>query len=186
MNKNLNVPNVLSVVRLLLVGVFVYVFFAVSPRVSGFVAVAAALTDIVDGFVARRFHMVTNLGKIIDPLADKMIQAAICLCIGIRYRIPILPVLFVLKELAMIVGSFIILRSGKMIPGAQWYGKLATVVFFACTLAILFFCEESDFWPVVILLLVAAAFMVLSFVNYSRVFLRLNRKTGHAPERDEE
>lgn len=185
MNKKMTIPNVLSCVRLVLVAVFVYTFFKVSHVAAGVVALVASGTDVLDGWIARRYHMTSNLGQILDPLADKLLQAAVCMCIGYSYRLVLIPLLFLAKEFCMLLGGFLLLRAGKVIPPSRWYGKLGTVCFFASSLAVLFFCKPK---PVgidllVVLLLGGAAMVMLgAFCGYIKVYFKLNRSRSEADD----
>lgn len=174
MERKLTVPNILSMIRLALVGVFVAVFFKVSYAAAGIVALVASLTDILDGYIARKYNLVTNLGQVIDPLADKLLQAAVCICIGYAYGLVIIPLVFLAKEFCMLLGGFLILRAGKVVPPSRWYGKLGTLCFFVCTLSVLFFCTPENPLPAIILLLVAATVMLVAFCGYIKVYFDLN------------
>ena len=172
----MNIPNSLSILRLIMVPFFVLAFFILSPQIAGIILIASILTDVLDGYIARKYDMVTDLGMILDPLADKLMQATVCLCIGISYKIFWLPVLFVAKELFMMIGAYVVIRSGRKVVPSKWYGKLAAVVFFAVTSAIIFFLHPpKDQNTVIDLLIVAALFMFFAFVMYIPIFLRINK-----------
>ena len=84
-----NIPNILSIIRILLIFVFVYTFFALDNLyVALIVFLVAGATDVVDGFLARRYNWITTLGKILDPVADKMMQFAALICLLIKGLIP--------------------------------------------------------------------------------------------------
>ncbi len=175
MKKQFSIPNVLSVIRLIFVGLFVAAFFKYDSMMpAGIIALIAALTDVADGYIARKFNMITDLGMILDPLADKLIQAAICMCIGYKYNLIIIPFIFILKETLMIIGGMYIIKSGKKVPPSRWYGKLASLVFFTITIAIMVF----DYWikkaTAIILLLIAAVFMLFALALYIIRFFKIN------------
>lgn len=169
----MNIPNSLSILRLIMIPFFALVFFIVSPQVAGIILIASISTDILDGYIARKYNMITYLGMILDPLADKLMQATVCLCIGIRYKIFWIPVIFVAKELFMMIGAYIVMRSGRRVVPSKWYGKLAAIVFFAATTWILFFLPTFE--NTIILLLIAAFFMFFAFVMYIPIFMRINK-----------
>ena len=88
---NIPIPNILSIIRLALVPAFVVVFFSESPNAqlyAGLIFILASLTDALDGFIARRFNMVTRLGRILDPLADKLMTVSALLCVTVAGLIP--------------------------------------------------------------------------------------------------
>lgn len=125
----MNVPNLLSLIRLLLVPIFVAVFFSGLPY-AGLLAAAiflvAFFTDIADGYIARKYDLVTKLGRILDPLADKLMKAAAAVCLTIRGDIPLWVILILLcKELIMLIGGAVLLRATKDVPSANWFGKCA-------------------------------------------------------------
>ena len=97
------IPNILSAVRLMLVGVFVYTYFCTNKYIALAIFFLAGATDVIDGILARRFNWITNLGKILDPIADKSMQITVLICMSIDTLLPWwLPAFFVIKE----IGNF--------------------------------------------------------------------------------
>ncbi len=176
----MNVPNALSLVRLLLLPLFV-VLFLQSERhpellyASFGVLVLSGITDALDGIIARRFNQITAFGKLLDPLADKVTQMTVVVCLAIRYT-PIIPlaVICLVKEMLQGLGGLILLRGGVKPQGARWYGKVSTVVFYASMAAILLFDTMSPILRMVLILLVAIL-MVFAFVRYAIEYLRIRR-----------
>lgn len=130
--KVLTIPNLLSAFRILLTPV-IGVLYCVEgnyPLTAGVLLLSGA-TDVVDGFVARRFHMVSDLGKVLDPVADKLTQAVALGCLLTRFNALwwVLGVLAV-KELAMAVLGVLVIRHTGRVHGAAWHGKLATCVLY--------------------------------------------------------
>ena len=130
-----HIPNILSTFRLLLVFVYVAVFFWLdhpnSLQIALCIFVLAGVTDVVDGFLARRYNWISNLGKILDPLADKMMQCAALICLLIADLIPLwfaLP--FILKELLMLVGGLFMMREKNIIVVSNIVGKFAALFFY--------------------------------------------------------
>lgn len=124
------IPNILSTIRLVLVGVFVFLFAKKRYEWSMAVYLIAFSTDILDGYLARRNNWITNAGKVLDPLADKLMLFAVLCCFYSIRNIPLYVLLIVfLKDLIMIViGS--ILYSKKVVVYADWFGKIAAGLFF--------------------------------------------------------
>lgn len=173
--KIFSIPNLLSVVRIILIPVFVAFYFApVSHHgvIAALVLIASGLTDILDGIIARKCGMVTELGQILDPLADKLTQATICVCMVISYRQlwPLL-MLFIIKEALMVAGGARMMKRGLVIGSSKWFGKLATVVFYIVMISIIAFRPPFD--TVLSMMLVALGFMLFSFIMYLRIFLKL-------------
>lgn len=128
-----HIPNILSTIRLLMIPIFVVSYFKFSPLVATLIYVAAWLTDALDGYLARRNNWITDLGKFLDPLADKLMQIAAAVCFtvdNLLFLAVLIPLL--LKELAMLIGGVLIIKRNKVVAQANWYGKLATIVIFVC------------------------------------------------------
>ena len=127
------IPNVLSVIRLLLVFVFVYAFFTCeSLYVALLIFLVAGATDIIDGYLARRFNWITKLGKLLDPLADKMMQITALICLWMKHLIPgWIAVLYFLKECTLLLLGLIVIKRRDVAVVSKWYGKLAVCIFYA-------------------------------------------------------
>ncbi len=166
-NKVFTIPNILSFFRLLLIPliVWLYLFRGENLWAVG-VFFLSALTDILDGQIARHFNMVSDLGKILDPIADKLTQASMLFCVAVRcVTVRWLLGFMVVKELTQgIVGLIAVRRSGS-IPGAYWYGKLSTVFLFLVLGAHLVF-KDLPSTVCLTLALVTSAVMLLSLILY--------------------
>jgi len=180
-NKILNIPNMLSIIRMLLIPLFVYFYFEASydSRISylyaGITLVVSGLTDLVDGVVARRFNQITQLGKILDPLADKLTQLAVVICVAVKSRSNILTIvlsIFVIKEILMLIGGAIMIKKKISIRGSKWYGKVATAVFYTVMAAIAIF-DTLSLEVRVIMVSVAAVFMLFAFSQYIREYFKI-------------
>ncbi len=172
-----SLPNILTYIRILLVPVFVIVFVNAQTWVDHIWAIAiiliSAATDIIDGYIARRFDMVTDWGKVIDPVADKAMQGAMMFCIVVKFPLVlILIVLYAIKEFASLALSAYLLKKGKHIDGARWYGKLCTVVLYAVMLSLVIFPHIPE-QVVGILIGASAAFMILAFALYMNEYFKL-------------
>ena len=126
----LTIPNAMSLFRLVLVP-FIGILYT---RGDEYVAIAllalSALTDVFDGVVARKLNMVSDLGKVLDPIADKLTHFVLLLCLVTKYKSIIwILVLLVVKELLMLTFGGIVLRRTNNVHSAQWHGKMSTVVF---------------------------------------------------------
>ena len=128
-HKILTIPNVLSCFRLLLIPVIVWLYTVrENPVWTTAVLALSGLTDIADGIIARKYNMVSDFGKAFDPVADKLTQIAMLVCLVSRFRWMLLPLcVMVLKELtAGILGLLVIRRTGT-VDGSLWHGKATTV-----------------------------------------------------------
>lgn len=183
-NQNLTVPNAMSVFRILMIPVFVV--YAVQDNIPGaLVALGlSGLSDALDGFIARKFNQITELGKMLDPFADKLTQGAVAICIAIRYpSICPLLVLFVAKELTMLCGACYLLKKQKKPCAAKWYGKLSTTLFYISIALIVVldsFMHVTEPTFVIVstsALIVTAASMIYTFVRYAAIFREILRDT---------
>jgi len=132
--RNLNVPNMLTALRIILLPVYVRCYLA--GNYTGTLAVFAAVvvSDLLDGVIARRWNQITYLGKLMDPLADKLMLLTVLICFGLRGRLEWWMISLILcKETLMIVGSVFALRK-KIVVAAMWIGKAATALFASAVL----------------------------------------------------
>mgnify|MGYP001415168083 FL=1 len=179
-----SVPNILSYVRLLLIPIFTYLFIHAEDTkdyyLIGFIIFLSAVTDLLDGWFARKFNQITELGKVIDPIADKLTQAAIVVCLLFRYPYMwILFILLVVKELFMGIIGLVLLKRGKKLDGAKWFGKLSTAVFYvAMGILITFPNLPTEF--VVFLMVITGIFLTISFILYIPEYIKLYKNKEDA------
>jgi cardiolipin synthase (CMP-forming) len=184
--KALNVPNLLTILRILLIPVFVITYLVAKPGESyqnlipAGILVISGLTDMLDGNIARKFSLVTGLGRFLDPLADKLTLGAVCICLAIKYwnihpSILVIMFIFIAKEVLMSFGTLKLMESGKTITSAMWFGKLGTVVFYAVMLLVVAF-PQMPYNAVITMVSISAAFMVFAFIKYISVYKELSKK----------
>lgn len=132
-----NIPNILSTIRILLVFVFLYVFFVIGNIYFALgVFLLAGATDVIDGYLARRNGWITNLGKILDPLADKLMQCTVLASLWIKDIVPLWFVIpFFAREIFILIIGFIVIKRRSVNVVSKWYGKFAVCLFYA-TIAI--------------------------------------------------
>lgn len=124
------VPNTLTIIRFLLIPVIIFFIFSGNYILAFVFFTISGLTDIADGFIARKFNLISNFGKLMDPLADKLTQIATLASLVLTNIIPIWILLIVLlKEFIMICGASF-LYGKNVVVYSKWYGKLATVLFY--------------------------------------------------------
>lgn len=166
----LTIPNILSLFRLLLIPVYIVIYLnAEYPPdyylAAGILAVSC-LTDLIDGKIARHFNMISTIGKILDPLADKATQFTLILCLAMKHPILwYLVGLFVVKESFQLIAGGINLRKGKMLKGALLSGKICTTVLFI-SLIILVMLPGLDEMVVDLIVFIDIGFMIVSFFDY--------------------
>ena len=169
----LSIPNILCYIRFLLVIAFSYFYYQEKYEYGAAMIILGGITDCLDGQIARRCNMITELGKIIDPLADKAMQLAIVIALCSRYpQMLILFILFLLKEGFQGICCIIGLKKGKRLNGAKWYGKVATAVFYVVTVFLIAF-QELPLWIVNSCMLITLLLFVNAFILYALAFYRL-------------
>lgn len=171
-----HIPNILSGFRLLLVPFFVWQMLAGHTLVGGILLLVSGITDMLDGMLARRFGWVSDLGKVLDPAADKLTQVAAFLVMAISLRrYWVFFVVLTLKEALMAIGALYLMKKGIRLEGAHWYGKVSTVVFYAVIIVVLLF-PGLPVGVVTALLGVATAVSVIALLLYIPAFFRHREK----------
>ena len=178
------IPNILTVARFFLIPFIIY-FIVIGNYPLAFVfLIISGLTDVLDGFIARKFNFITNFGKLIDPLADKTTQIAVLLTLALKNIIPFwIIIVVVIKEAAMIAGASF-LYGKELVVSSKWFGKLATVLFYvaiASSFVIYYwnaqaampgnsvaFLPQFDLW----LYYLALAFTIFSLIMYYITFYK--------------
>lgn len=174
------IPNLLSLFRLVLIPVYAYIYLNATENyqylIAGSIMAVSCITDMVDGKIARRYNMISNLGKILDPLADKITQFTLTLCLSLKYPVlrPVL-CLFIVKEIFQAVMGIIHLRKGRMLPGALMAGKVCTTILFISLIALVLFPNMHPKF-VDAIAAVDTVFLVISFISYILAYFGKNTK----------
>ena len=176
----LTIPNMLSLFRLVLIPIYIAIYLNAQSNSDYILAAAilavSCLTDLIDGKIARHFNMISNLGKLLDPVADKATQFTSTVCLSIRYNILwYLMGLFVLKEGFQLIAGGLRLRKGRMLKGAQLTGKICTTILFI-SLILMVMIPNLGNQTVNILALIDACFMIVAFIDYIIVYFRKDSK----------
>lgn len=163
-------PNILCYIRFLLIPVFVILYIKASyPREylrAAAIVLLSGITDFLDGFIARRYDMVTDLGKVIDPLADKLTQASLIFVLIVKVKwMFLLLILFLLLQLFLLIAGIVMLKKGTKLSGAKWFGKVSTTVFYAVMLVLIAVPTLTNNIDN-ILMLVCGGFLLLSLLLY--------------------
>lgn len=175
----MNIPNLLSVLRLLLVPLFVYVFLTDGNCTqAGIILAVSGLTDCLDGYIARRWNKITNAGKILDPLADKLTQATVVFCIAYKGMalVWIAFAFIIIKELLMLFGGIKIYKNKDVVVSSHWYGKIATVVFYIGFFILVCLYETLNIYTRYAIVGVSLSISLLALVAYARHFFQLQIK----------
>lgn len=172
----LKIPNLLSFFRIYLIYPFYKHYVNATSvkdyRIAAAIVLISGLTDLLDGYIARKYDQITDLGKLLDPVADKLTQLAIAICLTATWGKPMedLLTIFIVKEISLIVCDIILLRLGEVMDGSLWYGKIATGVFYAVTF-LLIFKPDMNQRLAHALINITSAVLLLAFVMYTRWFI---------------
>ena len=174
------IPNLLSLFRLVLIPVYVYIYLNATREehywIAGGILAVSCLTDLVAGKIALHFNMISNLGKVLDPLADKMTQLAQILCLSIqRKSLRLMLALFLVKEFFQLFAMIFSLNRGQALDGALTIGKICTTVLFVCLTILVLIPDLSDTvvnWMTGI----CSVFLGISFVEYVRAYFGKHKK----------
>ena len=168
------VPNILSLFRLLLIPFYVSIYLNAVTEWAHFLAAGilgiSCLTDLLDGRIARHFNMVTNIGKVLDPLADKMTQLTLTVCLSIKFpALRSVLLLFVIKEAFQVSVACMMLNRGKVLPGSLIAGKVCTTVLFS-GLILLVLLPTPVPWVVNTIAILDVIFLSYAFISYALAF----------------
>lgn len=172
----IKIPNILCYLRILMVPLFLHIYFTADEQSDYYIAtavvMASGLTDFLDGQLARRLNMITDLGRIIDPLADKLMQFAMLAALTIKVNyMYLLVILLVVKEvLTLLTGFFVMKYAKRRLNGAKWYGKVCTAILYVVMLVLVAFPGMKQELQEV-LLLVCACGLIMAFVMYMRLYI---------------
>lgn len=175
-----SIPNIMSYFRIILIPVFSYMYLTAETGrdyiLAAAVVLLSSLTDLFDGMIARKFNMVTKLGKILDPVADKISHAALALCLAIRYPLMwALLALMAVKEGYMAIMGIKYLKKGKMMNGAMWFGKICTASLFVGLMAMFLIYNMPLVW-VNTIIIVLMIIMAITFFMYIQLYKNMKNE----------
>ena len=170
----LTIPNLLSLFRLVLIPVYIVIYLNADTNTDYYIAAGilavSCLTDLIDGKIARHFNMISNTGRILDPLADKATQFTLIVCLTIKHPILLaLVCLFVVKESFQLIAGFMILRKGKILSGALLSGKISTTVLFISLILMVMIPDIGD-TAIYVLTAIDCICLLISFIGYARLY----------------
>lgn len=162
------IPNMLSLFRISLIPVIVWMYTVKQDYwMTVFILSLSGITDIADGIIARRFNMMSDLGKVLDPIADKLTQTAMLACLVMRYDYMLIPLLFlVVKEFCTAITGYLTIKHTSTVQGADWHGKLSTIVLYLMMSAHLVWFTIPKTVSIILVGLCVVV-MLMSFVLYS-------------------
>ena len=161
------IPNILSFFRLALIPFIVWAYFLEVHLLCAGLIVLSGITDILDGYIARRFDMVSALGKALDPIADKLTLFAILIFVGIEKNILLVLLgIFIVKEILMGIEGLIIIKKTGTTYSAEWYGKITTLVMYLSMITVIVW-QNIPQIAIHIILILCSALVLFSFIMYS-------------------
>lgn len=174
------IPNLLSLFRLILIPVYVVIYINARDSNDYFLAAAilavSCLTDLIDGKIARHFNMISTVGKILDPLADKITQFTLIVCLSMKHKILwYLVGLFFVKEVFQLVAGCFNLRKGRMLKGALLSGKICTTVLFV-SLILMVLLPNMTSPAVEIIFGLDILFVLIAFCDYILAYYKNDSK----------
>ena len=174
----LTIPNLLSVVRLALIPIIVWLYSAEENYYAAiFVIVLSGATDIIDGIIARKFNMISDFGKILDPVADKLTQTALLFCLLTKHPLMLgLIVVFGVCELTKLALGAVVMKKHDEVNSAKWYGKLNTVVIYGVMILLIMFPNMDVAWANT-LIVGCGIVMIVAHILYAQFYYFILRKS---------
>ena len=173
-----SIPNLFGYFRILILPVIAWLYLTAEESSDYYVVtgllVLSSCTDFLDGFIARKFHMVTDIGKVLDPISDKLTQGVLAICLMSRYSLMIpLVILFIIKETYMGIMGLIFLRR-KTLHGAFWFGKICTAILDISIIVLIIF-PTMPMNLVNTIISICICFMIFSFGCYIIQYTKMLR-----------
>lgn len=174
----MNIPNILTTVRLVLVPMFGYLMYLKDYMPAAIFFIVAVLTDFLDGFLARKFNQVTNFGKVMDPVADKLLVVTALCMLTIQNKLSIVIFIIVaVKEVLMGIGGILLYRNKKRISSADWYGKIASGIFYFAIVMLILNVKYSKTF-----IIIAVAATVFALAKYIAKYIKVMHESVAKPE----
>ena len=173
----MNLPNLLTILRMCMIPIFVALYYSGMQPLALIVYLLAGATDILDGYLARKWNQITSFGKLMDPLADKLMTLTMIYCLTDTGYLPVwVMIVLLLKELMMVLGSLALLKGlkgQKIVVMANWAGKAATAMLIAAV-ALVF---PWHSWEIVrtigqVIMYIAVGFSLFAMGNYAYVYVK--------------
>lgn len=170
------IPNILSYVRIAIIPIYMSMYIHAETAMDYYWAAGilflSGVTDSLDGIIARKTNQITDLGKLLDPLADKLTQVSVIAAMFIQrpYILPLL-ILFVLKELFLLINNVILYKKDVIMDGSMWFGKVATAIFYVCMFLLVIFPYLGK--PESLLLIyITTGFQAVALIGYGNWFFK--------------
>ena len=172
--KNIfTIPNILSMFRIALIPVIIWLYCVKGNySLTAVVLIISGITDAVDGYIARHFNMISDIGKALDPIADKLTQISMLYCLTTKFPLMLIPFgLLIIKEVISAILGIIMIHSTKNVHSAVWHGKISTILLYSMmTLHIIWSNIPKTISISAIML--CTAMIILSFILYSEIYIK--------------
>ena len=176
------IPNIITIIRLLLVPLFVFFFFSdIEGKKTIYLTIfiISGISDVLDGYLARKFGWESEFGKLVDPIADKATQLCVSVCVAtIMKQLIWVPIYQIIKDGLLVCGAAGLVKRGSVAVKSNWAGKLASVIYYFTFLTLLFFDNELSYSLAQVLCGFFVAFSVLAFVIYSKKYFEEKGKAS--------
>lgn len=179
-DRIITLPNILSLVRILMIPFIILSFIWEEYLISVLLIILSGLTDLLDGYIARKYNEITKIGKILDPIADKLTQFVLLVGLIVHFpNIIIVIVIFVLKEASMGLFNLYFILKGHEYKGAIMYGKVTTVVFYI-SMILIFLIKDINFTLSIFLIFLTTIFLLISWIGhmieYSKQYIEYKKR----------
>lgn len=170
----LTIPNIMSMFRIALLPVIAWLYIGRNDIPSAIMLlIISGISDIADGYIARKYNMVSDFGKVLDPIADKLTQGILLICLAIKYNIIFWLVgLFAIKELLMFLMGLIVFKKKASVNSAKWYGKLNTVIIYF-TIVFLIIFPDIPLVVVNAIIFICMFALLTSFILYAKFYAKI-------------
>ena len=171
----MNLPNILTVIRFILIPIFGFYLLSGQYTAAVILFILGGVTDVADGYIARKYNLITSWGKLADPIADKLMQITAVVILTVQGKVPVAILTIVIaKELLMGLGSVLLYKNKRHIVSASWYGKMATVIFYIAVAAIIVFSLNSMYNTIFIG--VAVISTLFAFFMYLQTYIKISNR----------
>lgn len=179
--KYLTIPNILSMFRIVLIPICVWLYCVERNSIlTAVILLLSWFTDMIDGYIARKFNMISDLGKVLDPIADKLTQAAMLFCLLFNFHAMLYLLIFmIVKETTMAITGYVVVKKTKTVYGADWHGKIATGALYTILFIHILWINIPLYLSTTLILL-CGGLMLLSLVLY--ITLNINILKQHIKE----
>jgi len=168
----ITIPNIITTIRFFAIPVMAYYIYAGDKFDSRYTLIAFIMfisiwaTDVLDGYIARKFNQISDFGKLFDPFVDKLFQFVTALMMYLTGQIPLwIPIAIAFKEIAIVIGGAVLFKKYKLVVYAKWYGKLATFLFVVAFCFLFFVPQELSRYSVY-LFIPPLGFSIYAYVKY--------------------